>query len=208
MSKKSHYFVLASVLFVGIYVLYQRWTFSTEVDLPGGVFAPRAPLQTLISEPNVISLKKDNAFVQTIATYDIKAKVILKKRYSDDAFSKYSPFDLALGWQDFSNEDVLKHYDFSQSGRWYYYKPANESARNYSVVDQSANVHIVPATSSIEKQIENIGHGSIVRLRGYLVNVRDSDNVWKTSLSRFDTGAGSCEILYVKSVEVIINTAL
>jgi len=206
MSKYSCYGLILGFGLGAGFLFLEYLSFNKRLVLPIGQFAPSAPTQFPIIDVSRISLESEDAFVQKMAVYDIRAKVLEKKYYSDDTFSKYSPVDLALGWREFSDEGVIKNYKFSQSGRWYFYEPVDEHSINYSVIDQSANVHIVPASLSLEKEINLIEPGSIIRLKGYLVNVVDSENVWRTSLSRFDTGAGSCEILYVKSVEVLIST--
>jgi len=45
--------------------------------------------------------------------------------------------------------------------------------------------------------------GQIVRLQGYLVDVRGPGGfAWNTSLTRSDTGDGACEIVWVEAVAV------
>ena len=41
--------------------------------------------------------------------------------------------------------------------------------------------------------------GSVVELRGQLVDIEGSEGGMRTSLSRGDTGAGACEILFAES---------
>ncbi len=63
-------------------------------------------------------------------------------------------------------------------------------------------MHLIPATSDIEDQLEDVRAGHIVRLRGLLVNVSGPNGwTWNTSLTREDSGAGACELFYVESVE-------
>ena len=43
--------------------------------------------------------------------------------------------------------------------------------------------------------------GDVIVLQGYLVDVdHESGWMWRTSMSRTDTGAGACEIVYVESI--------
>ena len=68
---------------------------------------------------------------------------------------------------------------------------------------QSANMHMIPANEQIEKVLKSIVPGQIVKLSGDLVQVDASDGWhWKSSLTREDTGAGACEIIYVKAISV------
>jgi hypothetical protein len=46
------------------------------------------------------------------------------------------------------------------------------------------------------------GGWKLVTVSGYLVDVRGANGfTWKTSLSRSDTGDGSCEIVWVERLE-------
>jgi hypothetical protein len=45
--------------------------------------------------------------------------------------------------------------------------------------------------------------GNVVELRGQLVDIEGLEGGMKTSLSRRDTGAGACEILFAASARVI-----
>ena len=45
--------------------------------------------------------------------------------------------------------------------------------------------------------------GSVVELRGQLVDIEGSEAGMRTSLSRSDTGAGACEILLAESARVM-----
>jgi hypothetical protein len=62
-------------------------------------------------------------------------------------------------------------------------------------------MHLIPATSDVREQLEDVRAGHIVHLRGYLVRV-DGPNgyVWRSSLTRDDTGNGACELFYVEEV--------
>ena len=45
--------------------------------------------------------------------------------------------------------------------------------------------------------------GDLVQLKGELVEVRDKDLVWKSSLSPTDIGDGACELFRVNSIQWI-----
>ena len=44
--------------------------------------------------------------------------------------------------------------------------------------------------------------GSVVELRGQLVDIEGGEGGMRTSLSRADTGAGACEILLAESARI------
>ena len=72
------------------------------------------------------------------------------------------------------------------------------------VMNHSANTHILPANNDIARQVKNVRRDDMVRLQGYLVQVTKADGfLWRSSLTRGDTGDGSCEVLWVTGVEVV-----
>ena len=66
----------------------------------------------------------------------------------------------------------------------------------------SANMHLIPADSAIEKRIKSARVGQVVSLSGYLVNVRADDGfAIESSVKRGDTGPGSCEVVWVEEFD-------
>jgi len=62
----------------------------------------------------------------------------------------------------------------------------------------SANMHMIAATPAVERALKSVRVGQIVKLTGYLVEVRAADGwTWRSSLTREDTGAGACELVWV-----------
>ena len=64
-------------------------------------------------------------------------------------------------------------------------------------------MHIVPADPQVLRQLKKIRSGDIVQATGYLVDIdHPSGFRWRTSLSREDTGGGSCEIFYLQGIQI------
>jgi len=74
------------------------------------------------------------------------------------------------------------------------------------VVAHSANNHIVPVNENVGRAVKSVKKKDAVVLEGYLVNIQGSykgrDVRWNSSLSRTDTGNGSCELFYVTKVRI------
>jgi len=66
-----------------------------------------------------------------------------------------------------------------------------------------SNMHIIPANPQIAKAIKQVKRGDLVRLKGELVEVRDKNLVWRSSLTPTDTGEGACEVFRVNSIQWI-----
>ena len=63
-------------------------------------------------------------------------------------------------------------------------------------------MHLIPANDTIERRIKAARVGQVVTLSGYLVDVK-TDTGWtiNSSLTREDTGAGACEVIWVESFD-------
>ena len=146
----------------------------------------------------------DEYLVTPRARFDLRARVLSTEPYYLRRESDLSPIDLALGWGVMSNQAVLDRIEISQSSRWYrtlYEYPAPISDRQ--IINNSSNMHMIPASHRVGKQLRKLRSGNVVHLRGQLVDVdHDSGWYWRTSMSREDTGAGACELFYVESVVV------
>jgi hypothetical protein len=64
---------------------------------------------------------------------------------------------------------------------------------------------VIPANASVASKLARLRRGGqVVRLSGLLVDgVRDDGLKIRTSLTRSDTGAGACEFLLVRAVEIL-----
>lgn len=167
------------------------------------------PLQNkYTSGYQIIKKTKDYEFVITpVAKYKISAIVVSKKSYRDGWYSEISPIDLALAWGRLANPEIGKYITFSQSDRWYFYEyEENCPFDNNYVITHSANNHIIPANENIYKSIKTVKKKEKIYLEGYLVNVsgryKGRTFRWKSSLTRKDSGDGSCEVFYVRKVKI------
>ena len=172
---------------------------SRPIAREPGVLAPEEPSQ---SEIHVQGFKLDEYELAPQATYDIEARVLSAEHYVVDAGAKLAPVDLAVGWGPMSDTTVLQHFRTDQGARFYSIYPDDQAIDLDTALRHSANMHLIPADSTIKSQLKRIKAGNIVHLHGYLVNVTRSDGFfWHSSLTRNDTGNGACELMYVQSVE-------
>ena len=156
-------------------------------------------------EPMILRMKDDIFTITPLAKYKLFGVVVSKKSYSDDWNSKISPIDLAIVWGRLAEPEYERYITYRQSNRWYFYKYKQESPfDDFYVITHSANNHIIPANENIDRAIKTIKEKDKVVLEGFLVNVKGTYNgrpvFWNTSLSRTDTGKGSCELFYVSKI--------
>ncbi|MEN6624465.1 MAG: hypothetical protein ABFD50_23315 [Smithella sp.] len=186
-------------LFIGLgYFKHEK---SGQKKLDNIEIVAEQPLQEHTNAP---AMQLPGFEIQPLARYEIRAKVLSIKHYKYGRWAKLSPMDLALGWGPMSDNTIIRQLDISQDNRWYFYRwkdaPPIDPAL---IVRNSANTHIVPADDNIKSSLLKVRRGEIVRLKGYLINVRDSEGgSWSSSLTREDSGDHSCELMLVAEATV------
>jgi hypothetical protein len=176
---------------------------------PDEIDTSRDPIQTSYkSDETVIREIKNGHFtIAPVAEYKISGVVVSKETYSSEWEGKISPIDLAVVWGKLAEPEYDRYITYSQSNRWYFYKYKQGSPFDNSyIISHSANNHIIPANENIHEAVKTIGRKDKVVLEGFLVNIKGTYNgqtvIWNTSLSRRDTGNGSCELFYVSKVRI------
>lgn len=187
------------------------WTSWSErpIQHQAGVLVAAAPIQVNLSR--IDQFQHEEFLISRRARFEIRARVLSKKRYRFGTEAELSPVDLALGWGPMSNEQVLGQLDISQANRWYYFRyEQTPPIPPADMILNSSNMHMIPADRYTAKQLKGLRRGAVISIRGYLVDVdRDDGWQWRTSMRRDDTGAGACEIVWVEQlvVEDTLSTA-
>ena len=181
------------------YGAYQHFS-NRPITHAAGVLASQQPLQNKASQSQ---FELNGYTLEPLQNFEIKARVLSAEHYTFDREADLAPVDLALGWGAMSDEAVLKQIRISQSGRFYFWHVDNFPVPREVIETSSANMHMIPADSQIEKTLKSIKAGQLVTISGYLVEAKAADGWrWKSSLSRSDTGRGACELVYVKAVTI------
>lgn len=161
----------------------------------------RVPLQGAVDKDSIlIQLDGESYSVNPLASYEICAQVLSKKKYTTDMFSNFASYDLALGWGPVLEPEFMDKVKYTQRNRWYYYyfDGLDEIGMNETdISNNSANTHIMVANDKILKGIKKVKEGDVIEMKGYLVSISGKNYNVNSSLSRTDSGAGACEILYV-----------
>ena len=188
-------------LLVALVVLAAWFFYEPSIEHGPGVLAPDDPIQVTPADPTPFEFR-DYSF-EPLADFSLIARVLGRQTYRTGRESDLSPLDLALGWGRMSDSTVLEPFRFSQSSRWYRYKTSEWTISKTEVTRHSANMHMIPSTPEIDAKLDDIIVGQVISLSGSLVRIEAKDGwKWKSSLTRSDDGAGSCEIIWVTDIQL------
>lgn len=181
--------------------LWNYWQ-GRPVVHPPGILVHAAPVEEALATTPP-DLAKPGYQITPLESFSLEARVLGRERYRFDRAADLSPVDLALGWGPMSDQAVLERIDISQSGRFYFWRVDRLPIPRREIETNSANMHMIPATGDVERQLLNLRPGQLVTLQGYLVEVHATDGwQWRSSLTREDTGAGACELVWVEKLDV------
>ena len=160
--------------------------------------------QTIQESTDAQAIKRVGYVIEPVARYEIRAKVLSTERYRIGREAELSPVDFVLGWGPMSDNTVTEKLNITQGNRWYQYSWSGSPPIDPAIIIRSsANTHLVPADDNVRTRLLNVRSGEIVNLKGYLINIKHPDGwSWRSSLTREDSGAGSCELMWVAEVAV------
>lgn len=171
------------------------------------------PLQEKVNDVKPIIIVKSgwDFVIRPKAHYVINGFVLSKKNYYSGVTSLISPCDIALAFGELYSTKIYETIKWSQSGRWYWwwYKENCPLKDDKWVARWSSNNHIIPENDNLKKAAKSVKKGDFVVLEGYLVDVDGEKDgrtfFWNSSMTRMDTGDGSCEVLYLKKIKINEN---
>jgi hypothetical protein len=140
------------------------------------------------------------------ARYTLGGIVVGVERYRMGLAGELAPYDAAMVWGKLAEGDRYRKISWSQDDRWYWWRPeAGNDLGNDVILRNSSNNHLIPANENLRKAIGLLKRGDRAELRGYLVEVDGKKGSgwyrWVSSLSREDSGSGSCEVIYLTGLK-------
>lgn len=188
--------ICAALVAFGAY----RWYSQRDIDRAPGVLAAEAPLQQELANAEPIDL--EGFRLRPRAQFRAIVRVLHRENYSRGPLARLMPTDFAVGWGPMSDSRVLEDIEISQGNRFYYWRTATWPIARQDIETHSANWHVIPENDSVRTALGRLRSGSLVELRGRLVDIEGRQGGMRTSLTRNDTGAGACEILLASSAQV------
>ena len=190
---KSISALLAIVLAFLLYFYLHR-----PITYPAGVLIDSEPEQIALSSGGQIAY--GDYKLKPLARFSLDARILHRKVYGYDRESKLVPVDLAIGWGPMSDQAVLDRLKITQSMRFYWYEyQLPPPIPREQIVSHSTNLHVIPSTPAIASFCKSLRQGELVHLEGELVEATGPEiQVWRSSLSRTDSGNGACELMLVE----------
>ena len=195
MSRKTFAFV--ALVGFGLYQHLQH----RPVEVGQGIVAPDLPRQ-LDQQAPVFAFK--GYTLQPLQKFQVEARVLGAERDSVGREADLSPIDLALGWGHMSDSAVLDKIQIRQSNRFYFWRVDEFPIPRRDIERSSANMHMIPANAALASRLQSVRVGQVVRIDGWLVEARGDDGWrWRSSLTRDDSGAGGCEVVFVQDLVIL-----
>jgi hypothetical protein len=180
-----------------------HWWQGRAIEHGPGVVAAAPPEQRELADVAPFELRGYR--ITPLADFVVEARLLSRATYHLGREAELSTTDFALGWGRMSDEAVLKAIDISQSNRFFFWRVDEFPIPQREIETSATNMHLIPADSLVERALDGVRPGQVVRLDGYLVRADASDGWrWVSSLSREDRGAGACELFYVRAARVVL----
>ncbi len=210
---KLAFVVLMALL---VYGFFAKDNYRQVEDIHPDLY--QQPVQTEITNQITRRFEKDGYAYQLTPIYDYELNAFIistrdYRRFSLKRTDNLYPLDLCVLWGDNVKAKVYqsKALTFAQDRRQSSWRWSKDLDFNNNEV---ANVHLVVENDALQNQLDMLQVGDQIKLKGQLVNVKaksigktgsyePSDVQLNSSTTREDSGPGACEIISVKSIEVL-----
>ena len=168
------------------------------------------PVQTpdLFAKDIIIISNGAKFILKPVAYYKISGIIIAKNtHFFMDYGAKISPIDVGIAWGKMAEPEYDKYMHYNSYSRILHWNYKRSFPFTYNFLNSHvSHNHIIPANKNILNAIKSCKIKEAISLEGYLVNVihRDKRSIlkWNTSISRYDTAIGACEVMYVNKIRV------
>lgn len=131
----------------------------------------------------LLPVEKDQS-ISVLQPFQGNFRILGSKIYHNDEQAKFSPIDYAVSWGLFAQPEIARHISVKQYDRYLNWKIAKLPVPAEQAMQMVSNMHIIPANPEIAQQIKQVKRGDLVYLKGDLVEIKDKDLVWKSSLTQ------------------------
>lgn len=192
--------------FIAALLLFALWRLYVQRDVEHapGVLAAADPEQQLLD--GAPGIERNGFTLRPRADFSATVRILRREDYSLGPLARLVPTDFAVGWGPMSDSAVLAGIQISQANRFYFWRTRSWPVPRAEIESHSANWHVIPGNKAVRATLDRLRAGSVVELRGQLVDIEGKDAGMRTSLSRTDTGPGACEILLASFAREIASS--
>jgi hypothetical protein len=189
--------LVAALAIFAVWRLYA----TRDIHREPGVLAAAEPVQQILDSAPLI--ERGEFRLRPRAEFDATVRILHREDYTLGMLASLVPTDFAVGWGRMSDSAVLEGIEISQANRFYFWRTASWPIEREEIESHSANWHVIPENDAVRQVLARLRKGSLVELRGRLVDIEGKEGGMTTSLSRTDTGPGACEILLASSAHLL-----
>ena len=204
--------IIIIVLFISLFV-YIKNDVPKEYEYVSSLESIGPPIQRGAKDFTLKKIGDVYVEIDYVATYDISGRVVDVQRYFEfNTGNKLSSRDIGISWGPIAKEENYGKIKWTSLGNRYLSWHTNDSSLLGQIGGRNSfnslwsNNHLIPKDDKIEKLIKKIKKNDFIRIEGYLINafwdgIREEKCIWTTSTSRYDTGNGACEVVYVTGIK-------
>lgn len=170
------------------------------------------PIQRKIEQENfTIQFNKYNYQIYPRFDYNLKGLVVSVQAHSGDKGTHKSwqdyinSADICVVWGNNAKLPTLPQFKFSSGEFTCYVTPPNNKEISEGFNYQISNNHLISENRYIRKKIKALNIGDQIEISGWLADYGKlgKEVERQSSTTRFDTGNGACEIIYVYSIKIL-----
>lgn len=195
---------------------FARQDYRTVNDIHPQVL--HEPVQTASADKSKIIFAKDDFQYTLEPLYDYRINAMVVHAMDYTWFSIYKrdsvfPLDLCVIWGDNLKDKTYRNKSlfFRQDFRFCLYNWFGDVDFKGN---ELSNNHLIIRDKDLEKRLMKLKKGDQVEIKGKLVNVSAKNSgkpgkydplafTMSSSITRNDTGAGACEVLYVEDMKIL-----
>lgn len=132
-----------------------------------------------------------------------EVRVLKRKRYFFDTFSKYSPVDAMVGWNQLSDSRNLDYIYYNLGDRTYRLDLTRPPLPMNTIYEESDLWHFIPSSEEINQKLKALRDGEIVHVKGLLVDIsNESDFTFKTNTELSTAKKKKGFIIWVEELKI------
>ncbi len=141
-----------------------------------------------------------------VSEHDSRAFIDYLHKESED---NLNVVDLCVAWGDDARSGIYRQIQFSSGQFTCYFQAADRAAMAQFDIFQISNNHLLTEVPYLAHLLRAVHIGDQVHFHGYLVEYEHDTNGRHfhrgTSTTRFDTGDGACETVYVTDAQILAS---